>query len=194
MIIWKRKVGDMVVLGDEAAVVIASVNPSNGGVFKGTVSLGFEVPDNMLVQRAETYQEQGKPLPFPQFFRVANKETDRIFGYSFEPASEGSTLSYGYKHELVAGYDDMTEDDHTLVIYLFRSEAEAEACILGVTATDTIGVNVGVVKHKHGRIWAVLFDFYQADPEDVNPVIRSFVNPNPKVEEAIQNSMRRKAG
>jgi sRNA-binding carbon storage regulator CsrA len=194
MMIWKRRVGDCIALGDEAVVVVKKVDRSDGKRFSGTVSLGFEVPRDMLVQRAETYVKQGEPPPFPQFFRVVNKELGTIYGYSFSPPAEGSTLSYGYRSELIAGYDDMTEDDHKLAIYRFRSEAEAEACVLGVSATDKNSISLGTVVHKFCGQWLVLLDYYRDHQEDVNPVIRSFIHPNPRVEEAIENIQRRQAG
>lgn len=194
MLIWKRKVGDVIVLGDDAAIVVKEVVPHGGGRFKGSVTLGFEVADGVMVQRAETYLKQAEVPDFPQFFRVVDKETDRIFGYSFEPASEGSTLSYGYKHELVTGYDEMIEDDHRLTFYIFRSEAEAEACVLGVSASDLGGIELGVVKHRFGRLWLVMIDHYTGIPEEVNPSIHSFVTPSPRVMSAIEGVPRRKAG
>ena len=170
------------------------VLPHGGGQFKGAVTLGFEVPEGVVVQRAETYLKQGELQQFPQFFRIVNKESGRVFGYSFEPPAEGSTLTYGYRSELITGYDEMTEDDHRLTIYWFRSEAEAEACVLGVAVSDLGGVDLGVVKHRHGRLWLMMVDHYHDDQENVNPIIRSFIQPSPRVMSTIEGVQRRKAG
>ena len=160
-------------VGDDVAILVKAVSTRDGRPFKGEVTLGFEVPEGVFVQRAETYSEQNELASFPQFFRVVNRETGAVFGYSFEPSAEGSTLSYGYDNELVTDYDEMTDADHRLAFYLFRSEAEAEACVLGVSASDVVGVDLGVVKHTTDRRWVVMIDYYREPPLDVNPEVRS---------------------
>jgi sRNA-binding carbon storage regulator CsrA len=192
--IWKRKIGDKLVVGDDIVVVVNAVTPAGGGVFKGTVTLGFEVPKNVLVQRAEKYVKQKEPPPFPVFYRIVDKETGRIFGYSFDTAAEGSTLTYGYNHELISDYLDMTGDDHRVSIYMFRTEAEAEACVIGVAATDASGETIGAVKSRADALWYVLLDHYEDPPQGPNPAIRSFVVLSDRVDAAIKSGPRRKAG
>jgi hypothetical protein len=174
-------------------MVVKAIISSDGKPFKGAVSLGFETPKGTLVQRAETYVKQLELEPFPQFYRVVNKENGRVFGYSFDLPAEASTLSYGHRHELVTGYDEMTEDDHRLSFYLFRSESEAEACVLGVTAAEVVGQRVGVIKERHGHKWVVLLDYYEELADEINPTIRSFIQPSPRVMATI-NGERRKTG
>jgi hypothetical protein len=158
------------------------------------VSLGFEVPNEVLVQRAETFVKQQEPTAFPHFYRIVDKESGRIFGYGFDPAAEGSTLSYGYNYELISDYKDITTDDHRLSLYLFRSEAEAEACVLGISATNSAGETLGAVKGRAGKLWAVLMDHYEDYTDEANPVIRLFANQSDKVDAVIKSGPRRSTG
>jgi len=193
MFIWKRLVGDKVVIGDDIVVMVKAVTPAGGGNFKGTVSLGFEVPDTLKVQRAETYVKQHEVPAFPSFYRVVDRESGRIFGYSLEAASEGSTLTYGYNHELISDYLDMTGDDHRISIYMFRTEAEAEACVLGVSATNAAGETIGAVKGRATPLWLVLLDHYDDEqPDEANPAIRNFVHLSDKVDAVIKSGPRRR--
>jgi sRNA-binding carbon storage regulator CsrA len=196
MMVWKRKVGDSLVLGDDTVISVAQVSMADGSKFQGTISLGFEVPPGVLVQRAETYVKQNERPPFPQFYRYVNKETNSVFGYSFTAQSEPSTLETGgYRCELVSDYDDMRKDDRLLEIYLFRSEVEAEACVIGITAVGDVGNYTGVVKYLHGNLWAVMidhFDQYQEDPDTPNPIIRSYAEPSARVMAAIEGKPQRK--
>ena len=175
-------------------LTVKAVEPAGGGQFRGVVRLGFDVPDDVHVQRAETYVKQGETQTFPRFYRIVDRENGRIFGYGFEPAAEGSTLTFGYDYELVSDYKDMTKDDHRLSFYLFRSEAEAEACILGVSATNSAGETIGVLKHKVGRLWCTMMDHYEDPIGEANPIIRSFVTQSGRVSSSIQSGQRRKAG
>jgi sRNA-binding carbon storage regulator CsrA len=192
---WKRKVGDSVVIGDDTVVSVAGVRLAGGGVFKGEVTLGFEAPEGALVQRAETYLKQNETPPFPQFYRYCERKSGRVVGYALSPPAEISTREDDYLFELIAGYEDLTDDDRQVVIYLFRTDAEAEAFVIGLNAAEVVGVEIGVVKERRGNLWAVMLDFYSRYPdEDPNPLIRSFANPSPRVMAAIENTPRRRAG
>ena len=197
MFMWKRKVGDSLVIGDDAVVKVAGVSQANGERFKGTVTLGFSVPEGRLVQRAEKYVLQNEKPPFPQFYRYCQRGYRKVSGYSWEPPAEVSTKNERFTYEMIAGYDDMDpRRDREVHIYLFRSDAEAEACIIGLNATGEVGVQIGVLKTFQQGMWMVLIDFYHSLDylDQPNPVIRSFADPNPRVMAAIEEQPRRMAG
>jgi sRNA-binding carbon storage regulator CsrA len=188
MFLWKRKEGEGAIIGDDCYVTVAEVRQSDGQLFKGTVTLGFEVPDGTLVQREETYKIQGEAVPFPQFYRYVDRDSSRVVGYAFDLPAEASLRSTSYHYELITGYEDMDPDrDRQVIMHLFRSESEADACIRGLETADVVGIELGFIKKKVDTVWVLLIDLYQqvSYRDDPNPLIRSFVEPNPRILEAI---------
>lgn len=196
MIMWKRKVNDSVVIGDDIVVAVTGVHPKKGGRFEGEVTLGFETPEGTPVQRAETFVVS-EPEPFPQFYRIREKGSGRLVGYALSPPGEFSSREDSNVYELISGYEDMDPElDRRVDILFFRTNAEAEAFMLALSTAQVVGVELGTVREKRGNVHIVLIDFYvNLDYlDDPNPVIRSYVYQSPRVMAALESLPQRRAG
>lgn len=188
MMIWKRKVGQSVVIGSDTLVEVKQVWDKSGKTVHGAeVRLGFITPRGTRVQKAERYtQDLEENLKFPRFYRMINRATKKAQGYSLDLPQEVDRRSDGFDYVPIEGFEDMLEEDDRLELHMFRSEAEAIAFSQGLELIDT-EAKCGNVIARHGNIWLVMVHhYYQAYVQGQNPVIRDHLGRSERLMEELR--------
>jgi sRNA-binding carbon storage regulator CsrA len=191
MIMWKRKVGQSVVIGSDVLVTVKRVCDAGGRVLKGVESsLGFVTPEGVRVQRAEKYtKDLQENLEFPRFYKMLKRSSGRVHGYSLSLPAEVDLRSDGYDYAPVDGFEDMKENDPKVELHIFRSEAEAIAFSQGVALSDE-DAKLGTAIGRQGNIWLVLVHFYYEEyPSGFkNPQIRDHLGRSERLQEALREA------
>ena len=147
MLVLTRKVGDGVVIGGHTFITVNRIAGKQ-------VHLAFDTPLGTEVIRSElAAASAGKPLGFPVFYRVRRKADDTLAGYGLSLPTVESTRFY---FEEIAGYRDVTDEDHSIGIYIFASEGEAYAMKRGMEISGSDLAHV--VEGRQGK-WLVLVDY-----------------------------------
>lgn len=172
MFIWKRRLGEKVIAGNDMVVVVKSVEDNQGNEVRGAyVSLGFQLPYGVRVMKAETFLETQleKTVPFPYFYRIRSTASDTILGYSFILPAE---VDYHHVYELVEDYSSMIEEDDRLTIMHYRSQAEATACMQGAELLNDDDVSIIMTRRDPWHLVMVTSRTYGYGDEDNNPIVR----------------------
>lgn len=186
MLFWTRNTGQKVVIGDDIVLVVKSVMNSHGDKIKGaSVSLGFDLPKGVRVQRGETYENVMK-TPFPVFYRLRSRMNNKVRGYSWTLPGEVDFHEEGFDYEQISGFDDMRDDDDPVSIYIFRSEAETLAFMEGLKIGDRKD-DKGATHTKYDNVWLVLVHQYYGDRQGPNPEIRNRINSFDRVKSILSN-------
>jgi len=182
MLMWKRRVGQSVVIGSDTLVEVKRIE-------NGEITLGFVTPEGVRVQRAEKYtKDLEENLEFPRFFRMVSRVNSSTHGYSLELPAEVDRRSDGYDYIEIAGFEDMNEDDDAVELHIFRSEAEAIAFSQGVELAD-LSSEIGAVLGRSGNVWIVLIHrYYSAYSDEPNPVIRDHLGRSERLQEALRKA------
>lgn len=190
MMIWKRKVGQAVVIGSDTLVEVKKIYDPQGNPVHGyEARLGFITPKGTRVQKAEKYtQDLEENLQFPRFYRMINRATRKSQGYSLDLPQEVDRRSDGFDYELIEGFEDMRDDDDRVELHLFRAESDAIAFAQGLELGDTES-KCGNVIGRHGNIWLVMVHwYYQSYTQGPNPAIRDHLGRSERLMEALRTA------